>query len=273
MADFNHTDYTDELNRIISALTGIRDDVRLVRRRAEDCDIGVVTSGVLNDFQKAMLAVSMGSAGAADAERIRQQVGSGTGLTGGSGSPSAPAGEDTESRADILSALGLPADTGNDDPRSIFREDGLYYKEAAVTAGPDDGLRGSLPVSSPFVADGSPIGYHRLSNNTPTPGPVGGPPDQLPDFGASKKRWPAPRPEDRTAVPNADPNADIVNPVTGGVAAKSLDDIINDIRSGGDSPPPAPFVVTSQDQAFGIFQNPNATPEQRQAAQDYVANN
>jgi hypothetical protein len=239
MADFNHTDYTDELNRIISALTGIRDDIRLIRRRAEDCEVGLVTNGVMNDFQRALLAISMSGAGAGDAERVRRAVSSGTGLTGDIGTPAAPAGDDTESRAEILAALGLPADADNDDPRSIFREDGLYYKEAAVTAGPDDGLRGSLPVSSPYTADGGPIGYHRLSNNTPTPGPVGGPPDQLPDFGASKKRWPAPRPNNRTAVPNADPNADLVNPVTGDVVPRTIEEILNNIQSGGDTPPPA----------------------------------
>lgn len=273
MADFNHTDYTEELNRIISALTGMRDDLRLIRRRTEDSAGGVVTNQVLNDFQTAMLAISMSGAGASDAESVRQGITSGTGLTGGSGDVAAPSGEDTESRAGILSALGQPADAGNEDPRTIYRVDGLYYIEAKATAGPDDGLRGSIPQSTPYIADGGPIGYHRLSNNTPTPGAVGGPPDQLPDFGASKKRWVAPRPEDRTALPNADPNSDIVNPVTGGVAAKSLDEIVNDIRAGGDSPPPAPFVVTSQDQAFGIFQNPDATPAQTKAAQDYVANN
>ena len=239
MADFNHTDYTGELNRIIDALTGIRDDIRLIRRRAEDSDKGVVLSQVLNDFQRAMLAVSMSAAGANDAERTRQAITGGTGLTGGSGTVAEPSGEDTETRAEILAALGLPADEGNDDPRSIFREDGLYYKEAAVTRGPDDGLRGSLPVSSPYTADGGPIGYHRLSNNTPTPGPVGGPPDQLPDFGASKKRWPAPRPEDRTAVPNADPNADLVNPITGEVVPRTIEDTLADIGRDGNSPPPA----------------------------------
>lgn len=239
MADFNHTDYTAELNRIISALTGIRDDIRLIRRRAEDCEVGVVTSGVLNDFQRAMLAVSMSGAGAADAERVRQQISGGTGLAGGSGEASAPAGDDAEPRADILAALGLPPDEGNEDPRSVFRIDGMYYIEAAVTAGPDDGLRGSLPVSSPFTADGGPIGYHRLSTNTPTPGAVGGPPDQLPDYGASRKRWPAPRPQDRTAVPNADPNADIVNPITGDVVPRTIEEIIEDIQTDGNSPPPA----------------------------------
>ena len=239
MADFNHTDYTDELNRIISALTGMRDDLRLIRRRTEDSAGGVVTNQVLNDFQSAMLAISMSGAGAADAESVRQGVNNGTGLTGGAGNVAAPSGEDLETRAEILSALGLPADAGNDDPRAIYRVDGLYYKEAAVTAGPDDGLRGSLPVSSPFTADGGPIGYHRLSNNTPTPGAVGGPPDQLPDFGASRRRWPAPRPEDRTAVPNADPNADLVNPVTGEVVGRRIEDVLADINAGGNTPPPA----------------------------------
>ena len=237
MADFNHTDYTEELNRIISALTGIRDDIRLVRRRAEDCNIGLVTSGVLNDFQRAMVAVSMSGAGAGDAERVRQSINSGTGLTGGAGNASAPAGDDTQQRDDILSALGLPADADNDDARAIYRIDGLYYKEAAVTPGPDDGLRGSLPVSSPFTADGGNIGYHSLSSLTAVAGSPSSPDDI--DYGASKKRWPAPRPVGKTSVPNADPNADIVNPVTGDVVAKSLDEIINDISSGGDTPPSA----------------------------------
>jgi len=236
---YHHIDMTPEYNRIISALTGIRDDIRLLRRRAEDSDAGVVTNAVLNDFQKAMLAVSMSGVSGGDAESVRNAIQNGTGLTGGSGGVAAPSGDDTELRADILSALGLPADDDNDDPRAIYRIDGLYYKEAAVTAGPDDGLRGSLPVSTPFVADGGPIGYHRLSNNTPTPGAVGGPPDQLPDFGASRKRWPAPRPANRTAVPNADPNADIVNPVTGEVVPRTVEEILNDIAADGNSPPPA----------------------------------
>jgi hypothetical protein len=236
---YQHIDMTPEYNRIISALTGIRDDIRLIRRRVEDAEMGVVTSQVLNDFERAMLAVSMSAAGANDAERIRQGIESGTGLTGGSGNIAAPSGDDTETREDILLALGITQDFENDDPRSIFRIDGLYYQEAKVTNAPDDGLRGSLPVSSPFVADGGPIGYHRLSNNTPTPGPVGGPPDQLPDFGASRKRWPAPRPENRTAVPNADPNADIVNPVTGNVVPRTIEDVLNDIAADGNAPPPA----------------------------------
>jgi hypothetical protein len=240
MADFNHTDYTDELNRIISALTGIRDDIRLLRRRAEDHENGVVTSGVLNDFQKAMLAISMSAVGGGDAERVRQAISGGTGLNGGAGAPAQPAGDDAGlTRAEVLSALGLPADEGNDDPRSIFREDGLYYKEAAVTAGPDDGLRGSLPVSSPYTADGGPIGYHALATNTATPGAPPSPPPDVVDYGASKRRWPAPRPEGQTALPNPDPNADLINPVTGEVAPRSVDDVRAAITRGAQTPPPA----------------------------------
>ena len=62
MADFNHVDYTDELNRIITALTGIRDDVRLLQTLQSDPESGIVTSNVLNDFQRALLAVSMSTA-------------------------------------------------------------------------------------------------------------------------------------------------------------------------------------------------------------------
>jgi len=237
MADFNHTDYTDELNRIIAALTGIRDDIRLIRRRSEDSEIGMVTSQVLNDFQSALLAISMSGQGAGDAERVRRAINEGTGLAGGSGVPSTVTGDDQERRSDILSALGIQADADNEDPRSIYRIDGLYYREAKPTNAPDDGLRGSLPVPQPFVADGGSIGYHSIAGNRARAGAPSGADDI--DFGASKKRWPAPRPEDVTAVPVATPNADLVNPVTGDVVPRTIKEITDDISSGGDSPPPA----------------------------------
>ena len=72
--DFTHTDYTDELNRIIVALTGIRDDVRLLRKVMEDPNQGAVTSHVMNDIQKALLAVAISNNGAANAEAIRKQI-------------------------------------------------------------------------------------------------------------------------------------------------------------------------------------------------------
>ena len=72
--NFTHTDYTDELNRIITALTGIRNDIRLLRKVMEDPEQGAVTSNVLNDLQKAMLAVGLSNAGAANAEAVRKRL-------------------------------------------------------------------------------------------------------------------------------------------------------------------------------------------------------
>ena len=64
--DFTHTDYTEELNRIIVDLTGIRNDVRLLRKTLEDPEQGVTTSHVLNDLQKALLACLLYTSDAAD---------------------------------------------------------------------------------------------------------------------------------------------------------------------------------------------------------------
>lgn len=89
--NFTHTDYTDELNRIIVALTGIRNDIRLLRKVMEDPEQGAVTSQVLNDLQKAMLAVGISNAGAANAEAVRKQlkdVGIGENLNMKTGKPS-----------------------------------------------------------------------------------------------------------------------------------------------------------------------------------------
>ena len=52
---FEHTDYTAELNRIIIAMTGIRDDIRLLRKTLEDPEQGISTSHVMNDLQKALM--------------------------------------------------------------------------------------------------------------------------------------------------------------------------------------------------------------------------
>ena len=79
--DFTHTDYTEELNRIIVALTGIRNDIRLLRKTVEDPEQGIATSHVMNDMQKAMMSVALSSAGAGNAEVVRQRVEAGTGAT------------------------------------------------------------------------------------------------------------------------------------------------------------------------------------------------
>jgi hypothetical protein len=87
---FTHTDYTEELNRIIIALTGIRNDVRLLRKTLEDPEQGVTTSHVMNDIQKALMSVALSNAGAGNAEVVRKQVvsGSGSKLNAGVGTTS-----------------------------------------------------------------------------------------------------------------------------------------------------------------------------------------
>ena len=222
MANFNHVDYTAELNRIIVALTGIRDDVRLLRRRIEDPNVGVTINSVMNDFQKAVLALSMSDQGAGNAEQIRQTIASGTGVNGGGGSATAASGDDANpnpvaDRKAILAALGQDVDS----TKVLIRVAGLYYWEADPVAGPDDGLRGSIPQVVQYAL-GAQIGYHALAGNVPTPGSP--PSADAINPTATKKRWPAPRPEGQTALPNSNPNADLINPVTGAIIPKSIEE-------------------------------------------------
>tara|TARA_B100000780_G_scaffold239291_1_gene180980 strand:- start:1137 stop:1931 length:795 start_codon:yes stop_codon:yes gene_type:complete len=87
---FTHTDYTAELNRIITAMTGIRDDVRLLRKTIEDPEQGVTTSPVMNDIQKALMAIALSNDGAGNAEVVRKKViaGAGSSLNAGAGATS-----------------------------------------------------------------------------------------------------------------------------------------------------------------------------------------
>lgn len=113
--DFTHTDYTDELNRIIVALTGIRDDVRLLRKVMEDPNQGAVTSHVMNDIQKALLAVAISNNGAANAEAIRKQikeVGIGEVMNTGVGKDSTGTSQENISKVTI----GPPPTPGDVDP-------------------------------------------------------------------------------------------------------------------------------------------------------------
>ena len=236
MADFNHVDYTAELNRIIVALTGIRDDVRLLRRRIEDPNVGVTTNSVMNDFQKAVLALSMSDQGAGNAETVRQTIASGTSVNGGGGGATTVTGDDgnvdpVADRKAILAALGQDVDS----TKVLLRVSGLYYWEADATAGPDDGLRGSIPQVVQYAL-GAQIGYHDLSSNTPKPG---SPPsaDSI-NPTATRKRWPAPRPEGQTAVPNSNPNADLINPVTGAIIPLT-EEQQRAAAASGSTPPPA----------------------------------
>ena len=102
-----------------------------------------------------------------------------------------------------------------------------------------------------------------------TAGSPSGPPDQIPNPSKPRKRWPFARAEGSTASQIANPNADLVDPATGQVVARTPEEQAIVDRA-GTAPPP---IISSMDQAYGIFQNPNATPAQTKAAQDYVAAN
>ena len=218
MADFNHVDYTAELNRIIVALTGIRDDVRLLRRLQEDPESGIVSSAVLNDFQRALLAVSMSSAVGNSAGAIADAIEIGAATNGGgvaAASGESNADLDAE-RTSILEALGQDPTT----PKVLIRVSGQYYWEADPTPGPDDGLRGSVAQVVPFTL-GEQLGFDNEVNGQITAGAPSGPPDQIPNPSKPRKRWLVARPEGSTASQLGNPNADLVDPATGQVVART----------------------------------------------------
>jgi hypothetical protein len=237
MADFNHLDYTPELNKIITALTGIRDDVRLLQKLQSDPESGIATNNVLNDFQRALLAVSMSSAVGNTAAAVAGTVNSGASTNGG-GTAAATGDSNADldaERATILAALGVEEDPA--DLKVLIRVSGQYYWEAKGTAGPDDGLRGSTTIVTPFAL-GEQLGYKDEATKADKPGAPPGPPDGIPDASAPKKRWPFARPEGSTASQNANPNADLVDPATGQVVARSPEAQAA-IDRAGTTPPPA----------------------------------
>ena len=236
-APYQHLDMTPEYNRIITALTGIRDDVRLLQKLQSDPESGIATNNVLNDFQRALLAVSMSSAVGNTAAAVAAAVDAGT-LPNGS-SVAAATGESNADlnaeRTTILAALGATEDPA--DLKVLIRVSGQYYWEAKGTAGPDDGLRGSNIIVTPFVL-GEQLGFDNEATGVITAGAPPGPPDGIPDASAPKKRWPFARPEGQTASQNANPNADLIDPATGQVVARSTEAQQAADRA-GTTPPPA----------------------------------
>lgn len=235
MADpYQHLDMTPEYNRIITALTGIRDDIRLLRTLQEDPESGIATSNVLNDFQRAVLAVSMSSAVGNTAAAVAGAIDSGSSTNGGgTAAPSGDSNADlTAERTSILTALGQDPAT----LKVLMREAGFYYWEAEGTAGPDDGLRGSTTVVTPF-AKGEQLGFDNEVNGQITAGSPSGPPDQIPNPSKPRKRWPFARPEGAAASQLANPNADLIDPATGQVVARSAEEQAAANASGDTSPP------------------------------------
>lgn len=237
MADFNHVDYTEELNRIIVALSDIRDYVKLIRRLGENNDMGVVVTSVMNDFERAALAATMGNAGAGDGEAIRRGVQNGDTSTGGNSGPNAIVGDDVVGdegeRADILTALAQDPE----DDRVLLRDLGLYYWEQAPTV-VDDGLREPYEQTTQFAL-GEQIGYHDLLTNKPKPGAP--PSADVINVQAPRRRWPKPRDEaNPTTGVNTTGNLDLINPATGEVRGKDAALIASEsTASGGRGAPPA----------------------------------
>lgn len=231
MADFNHVDYTDELNRIITALTGIRDDVRLLQRLQSDPESGIVTSNVFNDFQRAMVAVTLGGAAGSVAAAVNAGTVGANG--GGIAAPSGDSGGDLAAeRTSILETLGQDPTT----QKVLIRVNGIYYWEAEGTAGPDDGVRGSTVQVTPF-AQGEQLGFDDEVSGSTLPG-SDSPPDSIANPSKPRKRWTFTRPEGATASQNANPNADLVDPATGQVISRSPEAQAIIDRSGS-TPPPA----------------------------------
>jgi hypothetical protein len=236
-APYQHLDMTPEYNRIITALTGIRDDVRLLQKLQSDPESGIATSTVLNDFQRALLAVSMSSAVGNTAAAVAAAIDAGT-LPNGSSVAAATgdsAGDLAAERTTILAALGVTEDPA--DLKVLIRVSGQYYWEAAGTAGPDDGSRGPVTTVVKFAL-GEQLGFDNESTGLIVAGAPPGPPDGIPNASAPKKRWPFARPEGQTASQNANPNADLIDPTTGQVVARSPEAQAAINRS-GDTPPPA----------------------------------
>jgi hypothetical protein len=217
-APYQHLDMTPEYNRIITALTGIRDDVRLLRTLQEDPESGIVVSHILNDFQRAMLAVSLSTAVGNTASAVSSAVDSGT-LPNGATVAAATGDSNADlsaERASILTTLGQ-------DPKALkvlLRIEGQYYWEADPVVGPDDGLRGPVTQVVPFAL-GQQLGFDNEVDGVLTPGVPAGAPTQIANPSKPRKRWPFARPAGATASQLANPTADLVDPATGQVVAKS----------------------------------------------------
>lgn len=175
--DFTHTDYSDELNRIIVALTGIRDDVRLLRKVLEDPNQGAVTNHVMNDIQKALLAVGISNNGAANAEAIRKQikeVGVGEVMNTGVGKDSIGTTQENISKVTI----GPPPTPGDVDP-SISDKRWPPVRDRDKVALPNansssDIFNPATGVITPLTKDAQKAAMQASGDKGVTPSPVAG---------------------------------------------------------------------------------------------------
>ena len=229
-APYKHLDMTAEYNRIITALTNIRDDIRIIRNRSEDQDGGIVINEVMNGMEKALLAVSMSGAAGGNAEAVRQEIETPQLLNGGVGNTAEIAGEDAIysgsewSRAGQFARFGIEEDI--EEERFLIRVDGAFYYEADGGASEDDGENGPIKQVQPYTK-GEYIGYKSMD---PAIGYSTGEPsgeknaagfEDIADITLPNRRWGPKRPEWKTALAIPNLLADLVNPVSGAVQPKS----------------------------------------------------
>ena len=150
---FTHTDYTEELNRIITAMTGIRNDIRLLRRTLEDPEQGVAVSHVMNDLQKALMAVALSNDGAGNAEVVRKKIISGAGASLNAGAGVTSAGTSQENIAAIKQ--GAPPKATAVDP-TIGDKRWPAERAAGTVALPNAGPNSDLvnPATGEVIAVG-----------------------------------------------------------------------------------------------------------------------
>ena len=229
---YKHLDLTPEYNRIITATTNIRDEIRLVRKRAENPDTGLVSSWVMNDLEKAQLAVSLSGASGNKAEEVRKLIETPEPLNGGIGNPAEISGEDgvlgdvEKQREYYLEALGLEIDP--EETRALLRVDGKFYWEADGGVSEDEGEVGPIKQITPYSL-GEYLGYKSMdaqigySTAQPTNAKKGpGRVVDIADKTLPNKRWPAPRPEYKSSLDIPNLLADLINPITGAIVAKSI---------------------------------------------------
>ena len=229
---YKHLDLTPEYNRIITATTNIRDEIRLVRKRAENPDTGLVSSWVMNDLEKAQLAVSLSGASGNKAEEVRKLIETPEPLNGGIGNPAEISGEDgvlgdvEKQREYYLEALGLEIDP--EETRALLRIDGKFYWEADGGVSEDEGEVGPIKQNTPYAL-GEYLGYKsmdaQIGYSTAQPSNAKAGPGRIVDIADKtlpNKRWPAPRPEYKSSLDIPNLLADLINPITGAIVAKSI---------------------------------------------------